>query len=85
MVSTLPPFLPLLILIAVAVIFVAGYFWLKRARHRLAVSAALDADELDFDRRLGPLQFLERSEGKIAYRQIGQVPTSSACTVSALP
>ncbi|MBL7687199.1 MAG: hypothetical protein JNJ49_04140, partial [Bdellovibrionaceae bacterium] len=67
--STLPAFLPVLIFIVIAIVLAAGYLWHKRARLRLAISEALDADELDFDRRLGPLQFLDRSEGKIAYRQ----------------
>lgn len=72
--STLPAFLPVLIFIVIAIVLAAGYLWHKRARLRLAISEALDADELDFDRRLGPLQFLDRSEGKIAYRQIGEGP-----------
>lgn len=63
----------LLLLVGVGLgAFALGLFWYRRRRNRLAVDQALDADELDFDRRLGRLQFLDFPEGKIAYRQIGK-------------
>lgn len=72
--STLSVFVLLFILIAVSTILAAGYRSRKRMRRSVSIEAARDSEDLDFDLRLGPLQFLELPHGKVAYRQSGQGP-----------